>query len=69
VSGVKNTPKEAVEEITNEELNQATFRKVFFIADHIDKKSISSKYEDGMLFIKMPKKSERKGETSIIEID
>lgn len=68
VTGQRSETKDNVDGLV-QETESKTFRKAFFVADHIDKENISAKFENGLLIINLPKKYELKSQTSIIEID
>lgn len=69
VEGVKKPANHSDSKHMMENGKISTFTKVFFIADHIDSDNIQGQFKEGMLRITLPKKSERKGHSSIIEID
>lgn len=63
------TVKEASEDlkIRRKEFNYSTFKRTFCLTDKFDYQRITAKYESGILFVTIPKKSEE--QSSKIKVD
>lgn len=48
------------ERITKQEFSYQSFSRSFTLPEHVDEEKISAKYENGILFIDIPKKEEAK---------
>ena len=56
ISGDKRfTPDNEVKSYIYRELKRSSFRRSWTLADHLDHTNISAKFENGMLFLRIPK--------------
>ena len=69
VKGEKKDEKNASEKYHVRELSSRAFEKIFLIPNSIDRKKISSKLEDGILTITLPKKEEAKEQEKVIDLE
>lgn len=69
ISGQKMLSQNQKEEYPLKESASKNIRNAFFIAEHINKKNISAKFESGMLIVTLPKLYEPDNHSSLIEID
>lgn len=69
VKGASESEKETDEKnYTRKEFWKGSFEKVFNLPEDIDADAIKAKYENGILFIEIPKAEEKENKTKVVKV-
>lgn len=69
VKGASETKKEAEEKnYTRKEFRKGSFEKVFNLPEDVDADAIKARYENGILFIEIPRAEEKKNKTKVVKV-